>query len=39
MAQDWPTYQQAARMMSRAEPRVWTSGLNPEVCSARAGNK
>jgi hypothetical protein len=33
MAEDWPTYLQAAQQMSSAEPRLWGFGLSPEECS------
>jgi hypothetical protein len=36
MAGDWPTYRKATRMMSGPEPRIWSFGLSPELCSARA---
>jgi len=37
MAEDWPTYIQATRLMTHPEPRMWMFGLDTGSCSRRAG--
>lgn len=36
MAEDWPTYLQATKLMTHPEPRMWMFGLNTSSCSQRA---
>lgn len=36
MAEDWSSYQQATKMMTHPEPRMWMYGLNTVSCSQRA---
>ena len=36
MAEDWPTYLRATRLMTHPEPRMWMSGLDINSCSQRA---
>jgi len=37
MAEDWPTYLQATRMVTHPEARMWMFGLDMSSCSQRAG--
>jgi hypothetical protein len=36
MAEDWPTYLQATKLMTHPEPRMWMFGLDIGSCSQRA---
>ena len=36
MAEDWPTYAQAASLVTHPEPRMWSLGFDMGACSQRA---